>query len=1411
MKKNLLRFNRTPVSTSVVVLVGFLSADANASSGATAVETVKFCSYSTHYPYDPNVVIIHREKACTNIPAPSIPLGVSGGSTSGAGHNGASSGTVAQQQSKDQATQKDTNTTGPCDGNPVMLASGNKVEFETDKNYGGDYPLTLERIYNRNSSSSGLFGNKWISPFDRRAILSNHIDAITPGNIVLLRSDGSQLRFNFEASSGNWYPAADGELPTARLRVVKRISSNPLRFQFIDGDGHVETYAGGGSILSSVRADGVGLTFTYGNPDAWVSWDQPNTTLNRVTHTNGRFFSVSVAGGNVNVADAGGNVYTYSKDSAGYLTTVTYPPATGGNSDVITYHWSGNLYLGKSINGRRYSTFTYDSLGRVESSEHAGGVERHAFTYNADGSTTVLKPSGREVRHWFDSAGMPFRVEAKATSTCPLATTNITRSNSGQLVSTTLPNGLAMESTIDAEGYVVQEVRGKGTALEKVTVYTWEGMPRRLSRITTPLTITSFTYDGKRRETSRTQQSRTAGLTAPVTTVTSYSDYPNGLPSSITVDGPVAGSGDAVTYYYNANGDLATVVDAVGTTSFSDFTASGMAQTVVDPNNVTTTLRFDSRDRLITKSIAGMTWNWTYTADSQLLTDKGPDNVQVMRTYDDALRLYAENKYDSFASSYFGGSVNDHRFYTYDLSSDLVKVETRQDRLRSYCPSYPCTSYGMEYVTGIRTFIDRDSNGNVLALRGNSGQSTMVSRNAAGQVDQMRVASELGTLTTQYGYDALKRLETVTDPKSGVLIYGYNSEDEITSITDPKGGVTSYEKDGLGYVGRIVSPDTGVTAVSYRSDGLPHSTSAADGTTIVRSYTPDGRLSTLQASRGGQSTTRTYTYDNCMYGKSRICSIVESTGERLDFTYTSWGAIASQTAVVQGQSFTTTWSYDAAGQMSALTYPSGLQVRYTWQAGQPRQITAYTTTGSPSTIINNVLYQPFGRAIGFRGVNYDVDGRLSQIAQPSATAALTYSARDLVTGTGSLGLNNITYDEVGQIQSAVDGTGTSSAFSYDKNGNRTVAVYSPGGSATYDFAPGTNRLTSVSSAAGVRNLAYDSAGNLTSDQRSGITDCHRYDAFARLSQFERYSGTISCSSAAAGTGSQANYLFNGLNQRSFKQAGGVVTRYIYAPTGELLYEISGNGQQRSYVWFEGRLIAVNTNATSHSSTYAAYSDHLGRPTHLVNSQNATVWSAKVRPFDRAVTSDSIGGFNLGFPGQYFDSESGLWQNWHRTYDGTLGRYTQPDPIGLAGGINPYAYAEGNPIDTTDPTGEVGFIGGIAGAGVELGMQALKNYKKGCAVFDIGNYDWGDVVVSGAVGAFAPGMGTVGKTAWKSGNAIKTLSSQATNTVNRAAKIQSRISDHKRSIKEVVATQGAYQAGKSVGKAANGSDPCECER
>ena len=66
--------------------------------------------------------------------------------------------------------------------------------------------------------------------------------------------------------------------------------------------------------------------------------------------------------------------------------------------------------------------------------------------------------------------------------------------------------------------------------------------------------------------------------------------------------------------------------------------------------------------------------------------------------------------------------------------------------------------------------------------------------------------------------------------------------------------------------------------------------------------------------------------------------------------------------------------------------------------------------------------------------------------------------------------------------------------------------------------------------------------------------------------------------------------------------------------------------------------------------------------------------------------------NFRFPGQYFDAETGLNYNYQRTYDPITGRYTQNDPLGLNGGLNPFGYVEADPILYVDALGLVDYVG-----------------------------------------------------------------------------------------------------------------------
>jgi RHS repeat-associated protein len=101
-----------------------------------------------------------------------------------------------------------------------------------------------------------------------------------------------------------------------------------------------------------------------------------------------------------------------------------------------------------------------------------------------------------------------------------------------------------------------------------------------------------------------------------------------------------------------------------------------------------------------------------------------------------------------------------------------------------------------------------------------------------------------------------------------------------------------------------------------------------------------------------------------------------------------------------------------------------------------------------------------------------------------------------------------------------------------------------------------------------------------------------------------------------------------------------------------------------------------------------------------------VWDAVRKPFgEREVTTAQVE-IPLGFPGQYYDQETGNYYNYFRDYDPSTGRYLQSDPIGLGGGLNTYLYASANPILFVDPTGENPASGAIWGGNIGTGIGAV---------------------------------------------------------------------------------------------------------
>jgi RHS repeat-associated protein len=98
---------------------------------------------------------------------------------------------------------------------------------------------------------------------------------------------------------------------------------------------------------------------------------------------------------------------------------------------------------------------------------------------------------------------------------------------------------------------------------------------------------------------------------------------------------------------------------------------------------------------------------------------------------------------------------------------------------------------------------------------------------------------------------------------------------------------------------------------------------------------------------------------------------------------------------------------------------------------------------------------------------------------------------------------------------------------------------------------------------------------------------------------------------------------------------------------------------------------------------------------LTDAAKINVWWASYEPFGKVRATGGTLTQNLGLPGQWFQLENGLAQNWHRHYDATTGRYTTADPLGFVDGPSVFAYARNAPHLDIDPTGLNRFRRGLA--------------------------------------------------------------------------------------------------------------------
>jgi RHS repeat-associated protein len=1155
-------------------------------------------------------------------------------------------------------------------GHWIHPATCQKLLIETD--YASESgPLEFRRTYRSDKGSfTSVADAFWLDSrtdsirclegrYAQYTFCLEYIETLTD-RFTLLEPDGRRIIFHGPATS-----------MTARAdvndRAIQQVNgSGAIESTVTRGDGRVQTFNEQGLLVSTVFRGGHTIVYQYSDGTTSPSVAPKPGLLIRMTDDAGRAlsFTYNTAGRMVTMTDPSGGVFQYAYDAAGNTTSVTYPDT---RSRQYLYNEPANINNGTACpgntiglpkaltgvideSGTRYATYKYDCQSRAISTELNGGVDHYTFNpVSSPYQTTITDPLGSSRVYTFQGVQGVWR-NTSISQPCPNdgCPKSMVYDANGNVSKRTDFNNYETRYTYDlARNLETSRTEAYGTPRARTITTQWHSTFRLPTQIDEPGRRTTFTHDGSGNVLTKTV------LDTSTSTSRTWTYTYNSRGQILTANGPRTDVLDVATYtYYSCTtgyqcGHVETITNALGhVTTYDTYNAHGQPLTITDPNGVVTTLTYDARQRLTSRTVGTEQTIFDYWPAGLLKKVTLPDGSFLQYTYDAAHRLTqiadSEGNRIVYTLDAMGNRTAEN---LYDPSNALTQTRTRVFNTLNRL----WKEIGAAGTAAVTTTFGYDSNGN------QTGSNAPLSRN------------------TVQAYDELNRLKQVTDPLAGVTQYGYNALDQLISVTDPRSKVTSYTYNALGDLTQQVSPDTGTTTSTYDSGGNLASSTDARSKTGTYAYDALNRVTSVTY----PDQTITYTYDSGTNQKGRLTQVSDASGST-SWTYDTHGRVLSRQQSM-GISKTLGYAYDSAGRLQTLALPSGNTITYGYTDGK---VTSLTLNGS-TTLLSSVLYQPFGSTRGWTWGNstlaireYDTDGEVTDI---DSAGLKTYSYDDafritgITDGAHSSLSQSYGYDLLDRLTSAT-GTSLDQGWTYDANGNRLTQTGSA--ASTHTVSSTSNRLSNVSGALS-RSYSYDSSGNTTSDGAATFT----YNDAGRM---------ISATKASVTT----TYALNALGQRVKKITSGSSRYFVYDEAGHQLgeYDNSGNLLQET-IWLGDTPVATLKPNGSGVDVFYVHTDHLNTPRRISRpSDNVIVWRWDSDPFGTTVANEdpdgdsNLFGYNLRFPGQYYDAETRLHYNYYRDYDPQTGGYTRSDPIGLAGGINTYAYAGGNPSFNVDPLG-----------------------------------------------------------------------------------------------------------------------------
>ncbi len=797
-------------------------------------------------------------------------------------------------------------------------------------------------------------------------------------------------------------------------------------------------------------------------------------------------------------------------------------------------------------------------------------------------------------------------------------------------------------------------------------------------------------------------------------------------------------------------GDLWKTTNALGQTAeVLRHDGMGRVQSIRDINGVQTDIEYDPHGRVLTRKVRGadnevesddQVTRIAYNAVGAVQEVRLPDGVITRYEYDAVQRLTgivdSNDNRMRFVLNAAGERVRED---VQDASGSLLRTLSRTyDMLGNLHQQLDAQNRASTFLY--------DAEDNLTLETDRLGRKTRHEYDALGRLRNTLQDVDGVAASTQFQYDAQDRVTQVLDPNGLPTSYQYNGFGDLVRQESPDTGVATTTYDEAGNLktrtdARGITATYGydvlnrITSVAYpdnsRNTGFVYDTSPAECPAIERFHL--GRLARMNDASGSTL----YCYDRFGY----LTRSLQSTQGR---TFVLAYQRAYPGAVGNGYLLR---PRPADGHLYGLTYPDGAKTNI--NRNNLRQVSSITVTlanGQVQTLLSGAVYYPFGPVSQWTYGNGRVMRRSrNQNYQPgfietSGPGGLSIGYWfDAAGNLESLRRANqvdparrkYRYDGLNRLTEVRDGATDAvlQAYAYDKTGNRSRRTDGTAGQ-DYAYVSGRHWLASV---AGVARQ-YDVAGNTTrigtgsqGTPPGGCGDCMEenpgpgdpgpipidpppgetesvggastdggvhslaqverefaYDDAGRMRQV-RHDGVVAM-----------DYLYNGKGERVYRSGGSQSITTLYDDDGKWIGDYDSNGQPiQQAIWMDDLPVGLLVGAGANQKLYYIEADALGTPRVVTDpARNVAVWtwSLEGEAFgDSAPNQDADGDgttfeFDMRFPGQRYDSATGMSYNYFRDYDSGAGRYIQSDPIGLSGGLATYDYAESRPVISIDRLG-----------------------------------------------------------------------------------------------------------------------------